>query len=89
MSELTLWLVVASLTSLHLVASAFGKVFWVPSSAPAVPAMRWHGASGDDLMLDDSMVPADIEANTKPGSTAGMFVGPSQRTSPARRVSLD
>lgn len=54
MSELTLWLVVASLTSLHLVASALARSPGFPlPSASAVPAMRWHGASGDDLMLDD------------------------------------
>lgn len=54
MSELTLWLVVENLTSLHLVASALARSPGFPLlSASAVLAMRWHGASGDDLTLDD------------------------------------
>lgn len=54
MSELTLWLVVENLTSLHLVASALARSPGFPlPSASAVLAMRWHGASGDDLTLDD------------------------------------
>lgn len=44
MSELTLWLVVENLTSLHLVASALARSPGFPlPSASAVLAMRWHG----------------------------------------------
>lgn len=43
-SELTLWLVVENLTSLHLVASALARSPGFPlPSASAVLAMRWHG----------------------------------------------